>query len=118
MCNMNQKMPVNQPNPVEGAFSASAHRLEPITFQPWNEIIGTVQQVGKVHIMLLCSKEFMIKCSRQTIHQYRHILKKGALVGILKTEREDPNENNGGSFADQLRIRDISRSPSAEKEGF
>jgi hypothetical protein len=73
------------------------------TFQEtWSEIIGTVRQVGKSHIVLLCSNEYVVKCDSQTIVNHRKILRKGALVGILRVEK------NVGDKGSELRIRAIS----------
>lgn len=66
-------------------------------------MIGTVRQVGKSHIVLHCSNEYVVECDHHTIQKHKKILRKGALVGILRIEAKDGHE-----LKDLFRIRTIS----------
>ncbi len=54
----------------------------------WEEIIGVVETINNNSITLRCSKRFVLEVGKESLMKWKYMLKRGALVGILKLDYE------------------------------
>jgi len=53
---------------------------------PWSEYLGTVDVVDEDSIILLCTQRIKIHVPHHIIRRWRHLLRKGSRIAILKLD--------------------------------
>lgn len=53
---------------------------------PWNEVVGTVEDVGDDSVTLLCTRKVTLRIRAEDLRKILHLLRLGALVGVLVLE--------------------------------
>jgi hypothetical protein len=52
----------------------------------WNETVGRVTRVNRTSLTLLCVREIELEVENEILTKWHHILRKGALIGVLKLD--------------------------------